>query len=147
MRRHCLTGSRGFARLAFVCPSGPERADSERSFVFRRPGLSGRRAGTLLLKDAGRVSGTAATDEQAFDAFTLLARTEGIIPRRTSHAIAEAVRLAATMKPDQNILVCCSGRGDKDVEEASRLLALQELDKLFNFEQLKIAQSIGDRAR
>ncbi len=75
-------------------------------------------------KDAGRVTYTAATDAQALDAFTLLARTEGIIPAlETSHAIAEAVRLASTMKQDQHIVVNCSGRGDKDVEEASRLLA------------------------
>lgn len=77
-------------------------------------------------KDTGRVTYTACTDEQALDAFTMLARTEGIIPAlETSHAISEAVRLASTMKSDQNIVVSCSGRGDKDVEEASRLLALR----------------------
>ena len=77
-------------------------------------------------KDSGRVTYTAAGDEQALDAFTLLAQTEGIIPAlETSHALSEAVRLASTMKNEQNILVCCSGRGDKDVEEASRLLALR----------------------
>ena len=77
-------------------------------------------------KDSGRVTYTAASDEQALEAFTLLAQTEGIIPAlETSHAISEAVRLASTMKADQHILVCCSGRGDKDVEEAARLLALR----------------------
>ncbi|MBX3389230.1 MAG: tryptophan synthase subunit beta [Phycisphaeraceae bacterium] len=75
-------------------------------------------------KDTGRVSYTAATDEQALDSFTLLARTEGIIPAlETSHAIWEAVRLASTMSSEQHIVVCSSGRGDKDVEEASRLLS------------------------
>lgn len=77
-------------------------------------------------KDAGRVTYTAAGDDQALDAMTLLARTEGIIPAlETSHALAEAVRLASTMKSDQHVLVCCSGRGDKDVEEATRLLELR----------------------
>jgi len=77
-------------------------------------------------KDSGRVTYTAASDEQALEAFTLLAQTEGIIPAlETSHAISEAVRLASTMKSDQHVLVCCSGRGDKDVEEAARLLALR----------------------
>ena len=74
-------------------------------------------------KDAGRVRYTAATDEQALRAFTLLAQTEGIIPAlETAHAIAEAVRLAATMAHDQVVLVNLSGRGDKDVDEAARLL-------------------------
>jgi tryptophan synthase beta chain len=77
-----------------------------------------------MWKDLGRVKYTAVGDEQALEAFLLLARTEGIIPAlETSHAIAEAVRLAATMGKDQHVLVNCSGRGDKDVEEASRLLA------------------------
>jgi tryptophan synthase beta chain len=77
--------------------------------------------------DRKRVRYTAVTDDQALDAFLLLARNEGIIPAlETSHAIAEAVRLAMTMTEKQNIVVCCSGRGDKDVEEASRLLSLRE---------------------
>ncbi|MDX2114231.1 MAG: tryptophan synthase subunit beta [Planctomycetota bacterium] len=75
-------------------------------------------------KDSGRVRYTAATDEQALSAFSTLARTEGIIPAlETAHAIAEAVRLAALMPRDQHIVVNCSGRGDKDVDEAARLLA------------------------
>ncbi len=74
-------------------------------------------------KDAGRVAYTAATDAQALDAFQLLARTEGIIPAlESSHAIAESVRRAGEMSPDQNLLVCLSGRGDKDVDEAARLI-------------------------
>jgi tryptophan synthase beta chain len=81
-------------------------------------------------KDSGRVRYTAVTDTQALDAFLLLARTEGIIPAlETSHAIAEAVRLASTMTKDQNLVVNLSGRGDKDVEEASRLLSLRDQAK------------------
>jgi tryptophan synthase beta chain len=75
-------------------------------------------------RDQGRVRYTAVTDAQALDAFTLLARTEGIIPAlETAHAIAEAVGIAAAMTPEQHVIVNCSGRGDKDVEEAARLLA------------------------
>ena len=77
-------------------------------------------------KDAGRVTYTAVTDDEALDAFMLLSRMEGIIPAlETAHAIAEAVRLAGTMTKEQNVVVNCSGRGDKDVDEASRLIELR----------------------
>jgi tryptophan synthase beta chain len=67
-----------------------------------------------------------ATDDEALDAFTLLAGTEGIIPAlETAHAIAEALKRAMEMKSDQNIVVNLSGRGDKDVDEASRLLSMR----------------------
>lgn len=78
-------------------------------------------------KDAGRVEYTTVTDDDALDAFLLAARSEGIIPAlETSHAIAHAMRLAATMPSEARIVVCLSGRGDKDVEEASRLLGLRQ---------------------
>ncbi len=74
-------------------------------------------------KDAGRVTYTSVSDEQALDAFLLSARSEGIIPAlETSHAIAHAVDLAAGMPSDQNVVLNFSGRGDKDVDEAARLL-------------------------
>jgi tryptophan synthase beta chain len=73
-------------------------------------------------KDAGRVRYTAVTDDDALDAFAMLAQREGIIPAlETAHAIAEAVRLAGEMNEDQHVVVCCSGRGDKDLDEAMRL--------------------------
>jgi tryptophan synthase beta chain len=73
------------------------------------------------------VTYTVATDEEALDAFVLTARSEGIIPAlETSHAIAHAVRLAQTMPSEARIVVNLSGRGDKDVEEASRLLGIRE---------------------
>ncbi|MBL0922713.1 MAG: hypothetical protein IBJ10_11385 [Phycisphaerales bacterium] len=75
-------------------------------------------------KDAGRVRYTVATDDEALEAFQLAAQTEGVLPAlETAHAIAEAVRLAPTLGPGQTVLVNLSGRGDKDVDEASRLLA------------------------
>ena len=56
------------------------------------------------------------TDQEALDAFHYLCRTEGIIPAlESSHAVAYAKKLAATMKPDQSILINMSGRGDKDI--------------------------------
>ena len=69
-----------------------------------------------MLRDAERAFYTSATDKEALDAFSLLCRTEGIIPAlESSHAVAEAVKRAPTMKKDQIILVNLSGRGDKDL--------------------------------
>jgi tryptophan synthase beta subunit len=68
------------------------------------------------LKDAGRATYVAATDSQALEGFHLLCRTEGIIPAlEPSHAIYYASQLARTLSPEQIILVCLSGRGDKDM--------------------------------
>ncbi len=81
-------------------------------------------------KDAGRVQYLACTDDQALDAFELLARTEGIIPAlESSHAIFEGVVAAARMKEDQHVVINLSGRGDKDVDEAARLLAERQQAK------------------
>lgn len=68
------------------------------------------------LKDCGRARYVPIDDEQALAAFHDCCRIEGIIPAlESSHALAEAVRLAPTMRPDQTILVNLSGRGDKDM--------------------------------
>ena len=68
------------------------------------------------LKDIGRAEYVGITDEEALEAFHRLCRTEGIIPAlESSHAVAYAMKLAATMRPDQHILVNLSGRGDKDI--------------------------------
>jgi len=69
-----------------------------------------------LLKDIGRVKYEAVTDEQALEALQLLSRKEGIIPAlESAHAIAYATQLAAEMKEDEILVICLSGRGDKDV--------------------------------
>ncbi len=74
-------------------------------------------------KDSGRVAYTNVTDDEALDGFQLLCRTEGIIPAlESSHAIAHAVTLAGEMAREQILVVNLSGRGDKDVDEANRLL-------------------------
>jgi tryptophan synthase beta chain len=68
------------------------------------------------LKDSGRANYVAVTDDQALAAFHDLTRIEGIIPAlESSHALAYAAKLAATMSPEQIILVNLSGRGDKDM--------------------------------
>ncbi|PAT39575.1 tryptophan synthase subunit beta [Vandammella animalimorsus] len=68
------------------------------------------------LKDTGRAEYVGITDAEALAAFHHLCRTEGIIPAlESSHAFAHAMKLAPTMRPDQAILVCLSGRGDKDI--------------------------------
>ena len=68
------------------------------------------------LKDIGRAEYVAIEDREALSAFHRLCRTEGIIPAlESSHAVAYAMKLAATMRPDQHLLVNLSGRGDKDI--------------------------------
>ena len=67
-------------------------------------------------KDTGRVEYGTATDDEVIDAFTLLCRTEGIIPAlESAHALAGAVRLAADMERSERVVVTLSGRGDKDI--------------------------------
>lgn len=68
------------------------------------------------LKDIGRVNYVSANDDEALAAFHKLTRIEGIMPAlETAHALAYAEKLAATMTPDQHIIVNLSGRGDKDI--------------------------------
>ena len=69
------------------------------------------------LQKTGRATYTTATDEEALAAFRLLCQLEGIIPAlESSHALAEVVRLAPAMPRESIIVVCLSGRGDKDVD-------------------------------
>ncbi|RXJ03955.1 tryptophan synthase subunit beta [Anaerobacillus alkaliphilus] len=68
------------------------------------------------LKDIGRVQYESVTDEEALDALQLLSRKEGIIPAiESAHALAHAFKRAKELSKDESILVCLSGRGDKDV--------------------------------
>ncbi|MFJ7725733.1 tryptophan synthase subunit beta [Neobacillus sp. NPDC097160] len=69
------------------------------------------------LKDSGRANYFSITDDEALDAFQLLSKLEGIIPAlESAHAVAYAIKLAARLKNSENIVVCLSGRGDKDVD-------------------------------
>lgn len=69
-----------------------------------------------FLKDTGRAEYVGVDDREALDAFHLLARTEGILAAlESSHAVAQAIKMAKAMSPDQIVLCNLSGRGDKDV--------------------------------
>jgi tryptophan synthase beta chain len=72
------------------------------------------------LKDTGRAEYHPVTDAEAMDAFRLLSRTEGIIPAiESAHALAGALKLGQELGPDGLIVVCLSGRGDKDMDTAA----------------------------
>jgi tryptophan synthase beta chain len=69
-----------------------------------------------MLKDAGRAEYVPASDTEALEATTLLARTEGIIPAlESAHAVAEVLNRAPKMKKSEIVIVNISGRGDKDI--------------------------------
>ena len=78
------------------------------------------------LKDIGRVNYVAANDDEALAAFHSLTRVEGIMPAlETAHALAYAEKLAATMTPEQTIVVNLSGRGDKDIHTVAQIDGLE----------------------
>ena len=74
-------------------------------------------------KDSKRAEYASITDKEALEGFKLLSRTEGIIPAlESSHAIAHVAKLAPKMKKDEIIVICLSGRGDKDVNQVAEFL-------------------------
>lgn len=82
------------------------------------------------LKDIGRAEYVGITDQEALEAFHYLCRTEGIIPAlESSHAVAYAMKLAPTMRPDQHLLVNLSGRGDKDIGTVADLAGVDFYDR------------------
>lgn len=82
------------------------------------------------LKDIGRAEYVGITDEEALKAFHRLCRTEGIIPAlESSHAVAHAIKIAPTMRPDQHLLVNLSGRGDKDIGTVADLSGAEYFDR------------------
>lgn len=73
------------------------------------------------LHDRGRAEYVSVTDDEAVDAFEYIAKQEGIICAiESAHAVAEVIKLAPTMQKDDIIVVCLSGRGDKDVAAIAR---------------------------
>jgi tryptophan synthase beta chain len=77
-------------------------------------------------KETGRVEYVSANDREALDAFDALARSEGILPAlESSHAVAEAMKQASRRKPEEVVVVCLSGRGDKDAAEIARLRGVE----------------------
>ena len=80
-----------------------------------------------FLHDMKRVNYVPITDAEAVEAFQLLTAIEGIIPAlESAHAMAQVIKLAPTMAKDQVIVMCLSGRGDKDVETVGRMLGMIE---------------------
>jgi tryptophan synthase beta chain len=78
------------------------------------------------LKDTGRVTYVPILDNEALEAFQITTRTEGIIPAlESSHAIAQALKLAPEMDQDQIMIVNLSGRGDKDVHTVGEILGME----------------------
>ena len=78
------------------------------------------------LNDIGRAEYVPVTDDEAVDAFEYLARTEGIICAiESAHAVAHAMKIAPAMRSDQSMIICLSGRGDKDVAAIARYRGIQ----------------------
>lgn len=74
------------------------------------------------LKDIGRAKYVGIDDQEAMEAFHILTKREGIMPAlETAHAVAYGMKLAASMRPDQTVLVNLSGRGDKDINTVAEL--------------------------
>ncbi|WP_018155741.1 tryptophan synthase subunit beta [Demetria terragena] len=78
-----------------------------------------------FLRDSGRAEYDSITDDEAMEAFRLLARTEGILPAiESAHALAGAMKVGRDLGPEGFVLVSLSGRGDKDVDSAARWFGL-----------------------
>ncbi len=78
------------------------------------------------LKDTGRAEYVSVTDDEALEAFQRLTREEGIMPAlESSHAIAHTLKLAPTLPKEQTIVVCLSGRGDKDIHTVADALGVK----------------------
>ena len=107
-------------RTRTVRPSN--RIRSQRRLDY--PGVGPEHA---FLKDIGRAEYRPITDTEAMDAFSLLCRTEGIIPAiESAHGLAGALQLGRELGPGSIVLVNLSGRGDKDVETAAKWFGLLE---------------------
>jgi tryptophan synthase beta chain len=78
------------------------------------------------MKDTGRAEYVSITDAEALEGFSTLAREEGIIPAlESAHAIAHVMKLAPTMARDKSIVVCLSGRGDKDMHTVAEAMGMK----------------------
>ena len=78
------------------------------------------------LHDSGRAEYVSITDDEALQAFRLLTELEGIMPAlESAHAVAQAIKVAATMRHDEAILVCLSGRGDKDIHTVASAMGVE----------------------
>jgi tryptophan synthase beta subunit len=79
-----------------------------------------------FLKDSGRATYVAVTDDQALEGFKMMCEYEGIIPAlETSHAIYYAIQLAKEMGPGKDLVINMSGRGDKDMPQVAKLMGIE----------------------
>jgi tryptophan synthase beta chain len=77
-------------------------------------------------KESGRAEYTSVTDEDALEGFKLLSESEGIIPAlESAHAVIRAYRMAAALRTDEIVVVCLSGRGDKDLDTVADALGVR----------------------
>src|ERR1700712_4405684 len=99
------------------------------------------------LADLGRAVYRPITDAEAMDAFSLLCRTEGIIPAiESAHAVAGALQLGKELGPDATILVNLSGRGDKDVDTAARWFGLTSAEEVAAAELINADHDFEDQS-
>jgi tryptophan synthase beta chain len=104
-------------------PNGQVMATHSISAGLDYPGVGPEHS---YLKDTGRATYTPVNDSQALEGFHLLARTEGIIPAlESAHAVYYASELAKQLSPEEIVLVCLSGRGDKDVPTVARAAGIE----------------------
>ncbi|MHC5227966.1 tryptophan synthase subunit beta [Enterococcus sp. LJL99] len=81
------------------------------------------------LDETSRATYDSVTDQEALDAFTLLCQTEGIIPAlESAHAVSHAVKVAKELGPDKQLIICLSGRGDKDVQQIKELFEKEKAE-------------------
>jgi len=127
--KHCATLVRGTpgvlhgTRTLLLQDSHGQIADTHSiSAGLDYPGVGPEHA---HLQDTKRAEYVGVDDKQAMEGFQLLSRTEGIIPAlESAHAVYHAIQLAKQMKPNQKILVCLSGRGDKDMGTVAKQLGV-----------------------
>jgi tryptophan synthase beta chain len=99
------------------------------------------------LADLGRAHYRPVTDAEAMDAFSLLCKTEGIIPAiESAHAVAGTLQLGRELGPDATILVNLSGRGDKDVDTAARWFGLTSAEEVAEAELVRAADGFEDQS-
>lgn len=114
MRSYLLQNEDGNVKLAYSISAGLDY-----------PGVGPEHA---YLKDSNRAEYVSVTDEEAMEALLELCRLEGIIPAiESAHAIAYAMKKAKTMKPQESMIVCLSGRGDKDVNTIADYMASKKI--------------------
>jgi len=128
--QHCATLSKGTpgvlqGALTYVIqePSGQTLNTHSISAGLDYPGVGPEHA---YLKDSGRATYDAVTDEQALEGFKKMCQYEGIIPAlETSHAIYYAIELAKKLGPGKDIVINMSGRGDKDMPQVAKIMGVE----------------------